>query len=291
MVDSDYWAAGQGTGDTALALELAESIAEHGLLDVDDVARRYIHWAVSDGRGIGRATRAALTGASDAAEARRRASEFHALTGMGAGNGTVMRCAPIGLAARDLDEARTAAVADAQLTHGHPAAAPASTALCAALLALREGGNPLAARTLRGTGAPRTRAGARPGGSRRPPRTRRPGHGASGGRLLDHAGDRALRACTRRGLHPRRRLGDLARRRHRHQRRRRGPARLPTRTRRHPPSLARAPRSAPPARGRGHGARPPRRNQRRMIALELTRLGVAVKVRAERLADRAEERG
>jgi ADP-ribosylglycohydrolase len=145
MVDSRYWAAGQWTDDTALALELAESIGEHGLLDVDDVARRYIRWAVTDGRGIGRATGAALTGASDAADARRRASDFHARSGMGAGNGTVMRCAPIGLAARDLGEARTAAVADAQLTHGHPAAAPASAALCAALLALREGVDPLAA--------------------------------------------------------------------------------------------------------------------------------------------------
>ena len=101
MVDSGYWAAGQWTDDTALALELAESIAERGLLDADDVARRYISWATTDGRGIGRATRAALMGASDAAEARRRASAFQARTGMGASNGTVMRCAPIGLAARD----------------------------------------------------------------------------------------------------------------------------------------------------------------------------------------------
>ena len=145
MVDSDYWAAGQWTDDTALALELAESIADHGLLDEPDLARRYIHWAASDGRGIGRATRAALTGALDAPDARRRASNFHARSGMGAGNGTVMRCAPIGLAARDLEEARSAAAADAELTHGHPAAAPASAALCAALLALREGGDPLAA--------------------------------------------------------------------------------------------------------------------------------------------------
>jgi ADP-ribosyl-[dinitrogen reductase] hydrolase len=145
MVDSRYWAAGQWTDDTALALELAESIGEHGLLDVDDLARRYIHWAATDGRGIGRSTRAALTGATDAADSRRRASDFHADTGMGAGNGTVMRCSPIGVVAPNVEQARTAAVADAQLTHGHPAAGPASAALCAALLALREGNDPLAA--------------------------------------------------------------------------------------------------------------------------------------------------
>jgi ADP-ribosyl-[dinitrogen reductase] hydrolase len=154
MVDSAYWAAGQWTDDTALALALAESIAEHGLLEIDDLARRYIAWATSDGRGIGRATRAALVGASDAAEARDRASEFHARTGMGAGNGTVMRCTPIGLVARDIDEARGAAFEDARLTHGHPAAAPASAALCAALVALREGADPLRAAVAEATGVP-----------------------------------------------------------------------------------------------------------------------------------------
>ena len=145
MADSPYWAAGQWTDDTALALELAESIGERGLLDPDDLARRYIRWATDDGRGIGRATRAALVGASGAADARRRASDFHGSTGMGASNGTVMRCAPIGLGASGLAEARAAAAEDARLTHAHPAAAPASAALCAALIALREGEDALAA--------------------------------------------------------------------------------------------------------------------------------------------------
>ena len=154
MVDSGYWAAGQWTDDTTLALELAESIAQRGLLDADDVARRYISWATTDGRGIGRATRAALMGASDAAEARRRASAFQARTGMGASNGTVMRCAPIGLAARDREQARAAAAEDARLTHGHPATAPASAALCAALVAMRQGEDPLAAASAEAHGLP-----------------------------------------------------------------------------------------------------------------------------------------
>ena len=90
MADSPCWAAGQWTDDTALALELAESIAANGLLDPDELALRYIRWATEDGRGIGRATRAALVGAPGAADARRRAADYHAGTGMGAGNGTVM---------------------------------------------------------------------------------------------------------------------------------------------------------------------------------------------------------
>jgi ADP-ribosyl-[dinitrogen reductase] hydrolase len=154
MGDSRHWAAGQWTDDTALALELAESIAECGLLHADDVARRYIRWATEDGRGIGRATLAALAGATDAADARRRAADYHASTGMGAGNGTVMRCTPIGLAARDLDEARMAAASDARLTHGHRAATAASAALCAALVSLRRGEDPLIAANAEARGRP-----------------------------------------------------------------------------------------------------------------------------------------
>src|SRR5436309_5225091 len=39
------WGAGEWTDDTAMALLLAESIAERGLLDTADVAERYIRWA------------------------------------------------------------------------------------------------------------------------------------------------------------------------------------------------------------------------------------------------------
>ena len=145
MVHSERWAAGQWTDDTALALELAESIAERGLLDTEDLARRYIRWATNDGGGIGHTTRAALVGAADAEDARKRAADFHARTGLGASNGSVMRCTPIGLAARDLEKARDAAATDASLTHGHPAAARASSALCVALLALGRGGDPVTA--------------------------------------------------------------------------------------------------------------------------------------------------
>jgi hypothetical protein len=98
MVDSRYWAAGQWTDDTGLALELAESIAEHGLLDLDDLARRYIDWAARDGRGIGRSTRAALAGAADAGEASRRA-------------------------AVDRDDRREGAVGERALERAHPVAA------------------------------------------------------------------------------------------------------------------------------------------------------------------------
>jgi ADP-ribosyl-[dinitrogen reductase] hydrolase len=154
MSGGGRWRAGEWTDDTSLALALAESIAEHGLLDVEDVVGRYVHWATSDGKGIGRATRAALTGGHTAQAARHNAWAYQRATGMGAGNGTVMRCAPIGLAAPDVATAVLAARADAQLTHAHPAAAAASAALCAALVAVRDGDDPLAAAELEARAEP-----------------------------------------------------------------------------------------------------------------------------------------
>jgi ADP-ribosyl-[dinitrogen reductase] hydrolase len=145
MTGGGWWAPGEWTDDTAMALELAESIGALGVLDTDDLAQRYIRWATMRGKGIGRTTRSALVGARDAEDARARAGAHYLATRLAAGNGTVMRATPIGLAARDLDEAVAAARRDARLTHADPAAGAASAALCAALRAVREGENPLPA--------------------------------------------------------------------------------------------------------------------------------------------------
>jgi ADP-ribosyl-[dinitrogen reductase] hydrolase len=145
MTGGGGWRPGEWTDDTAMALALAESIAAHGLFDTDDVADRYIRWATTDGRGIGRATRRALVGARNADAARARARAYFAATGMAAGNGTLMRVAPIGLAARAVPDAVDAARRDAALTHADAVAGAASSALCAALVALRTGRQPLAA--------------------------------------------------------------------------------------------------------------------------------------------------
>jgi ADP-ribosylglycohydrolase len=145
MSGGRIWAPGEWTDDTAMALCLAESIGERGLLDVDDLAGRYIAWATSGPKDIGITTAEALAGAADAAEARARAEAFHEHTGRTAGNGTVMRAAPIALAAATVEQATAAAVQDARLTHFDPAAGRASAALCAALMAVAQGARPLAA--------------------------------------------------------------------------------------------------------------------------------------------------
>jgi ADP-ribosyl-[dinitrogen reductase] hydrolase len=154
MSGGGWWAPGEWTDDTALALELAESIAERGLLDTDDVAQRYIRWANADGKGIGRTTRKALVGTRDAEDARARARVHYQETRLAAGNGTVMRAAPIGLSARTLAEAVDAARRDAELTHADPVAGAASAALCAALWAVRADADPIAAALAQAVGHP-----------------------------------------------------------------------------------------------------------------------------------------
>jgi ADP-ribosylglycohydrolase len=158
MSGGGWWAAGEWTDDTAMALALGESIADRGLLDTGDVARRYIAWANTDGKGIGRTTRRALSGARDAEDARARARAHYEETRLAAGNGTVMRATAIGLAARTLAEAVDAAHRDAQLTHADPVASAASAALCAALLAVRESADPLAAAHVQARDHPRLAA-------------------------------------------------------------------------------------------------------------------------------------
>lgn len=145
MTGGGQWEPGEWTDDTAMALCLADSILAHGLLDLDDVAGRYVAWAGSRPKDIGMTTRSALEGASSAHDARDRARRLHEAGGKTAGNGTVMRAAPIGLMAPSAPAASGHARDDAVLTHFDPAAGAASAALCTALHAVLTGRDPLAA--------------------------------------------------------------------------------------------------------------------------------------------------
>jgi ADP-ribosylglycohydrolase len=149
------WQAGQWTDDTAMALLLAESIAERGLLDTADLARRYIAWANDEAKGIGAITRAALRGARDDEHARAKAKACHEQSGLTAGNGTVMRAAPIGLAASSVEESSRASREDARLSHFDAAAGHASAALCGAIVSIRAGTVPIEAAAAELGGHPR----------------------------------------------------------------------------------------------------------------------------------------
>jgi ADP-ribosylglycohydrolase len=128
-------AAGQITDDTQMAVCLARSLAEKRVLDVGDVGRRYVAW-MAEAFDIGNQTRGSL---SRLAEGDRsaglevwRRSEYRA-----AGNGSLMRTAPIGVAyaARSQAELLDAAMADSAITHADPRCMLACAAYDAAIAA------------------------------------------------------------------------------------------------------------------------------------------------------------
>lgn len=119
---------GQWTDDTSLALCLAESLVETGRLDPVDQLQRYVRWyreghLSSTGRlfDIGNATRAALERFERTGDPRAGSTD-----GATAGNGSLMRLAPVPLYFAGSVEAASAAAAESSLTtHGAPAAVDA----------------------------------------------------------------------------------------------------------------------------------------------------------------------
>lgn len=97
------WEPGEWTDDTAMAIPLLRAAADGKDLrreDVqDDIARQWIEWARS-AKGVGAQTSAVLASAEPtAAGLRRAAREYHdSHGGRSAGNGSLMRTAPLALA-------------------------------------------------------------------------------------------------------------------------------------------------------------------------------------------------
>jgi len=112
-------APGEAVDATDMALCLAESLVERGGFDPEDVMGRYRTWFQSPPRDVTltvRATLLALTSGTPWDLASRRAYEI--LGFPTAGNGSIMRCAPLAL--RYLDdpaERRRASLRDSDLTH------------------------------------------------------------------------------------------------------------------------------------------------------------------------------
>lgn len=125
---------GQVTDDTQMAACLAASLKEHGRFHPTDVAQRYVAW-VEHAFDIGNLTHASLSmiarGVS-IGEASRRAW-IHS-DRKSAGNGSLMRIAPIAVAFVDDPVARRlAALADSAITHFDPRCRIACAAFCSAI--------------------------------------------------------------------------------------------------------------------------------------------------------------
>jgi len=90
-------AAGETSDDTAQTLIMAESITACNELDPADVARRLARWYEQNGFGIGLHTANVLARIADGQDWEQAALETQAARPESAGNGSLMRCAPVAL--------------------------------------------------------------------------------------------------------------------------------------------------------------------------------------------------
>jgi ADP-ribosylglycohydrolase/fructose-1,6-bisphosphatase/inositol monophosphatase family enzyme len=142
LADGGTWntIAGQPTDDSELALDLARTLVGQTSWSSEAVAAAYAGWYASRPFDIGGTTRQALSAAAavaqDKAGAARKAANRESQA-----NGALMRCAPLGVWARDAAEAAAAARQDAALTHPHPICQAASAAFVAAIATSIDGGD------------------------------------------------------------------------------------------------------------------------------------------------------
>jgi len=131
---------GQVTDDTQMASCLAASLREHGAFLVDDVARRYVAW-MDDAFDIGSQTAASLKLIARGEDPRSAGELVWERRGReAAGNGSLMRTAPIGVFfAEDRDALRRAAREDSAITHFDPRCREACVAFNAAIAAALSG--------------------------------------------------------------------------------------------------------------------------------------------------------
>jgi ADP-ribosyl-[dinitrogen reductase] hydrolase len=120
--------------DVAQAIELAESLLE-GDFDPNGYLARLVRWWEAGGRGIGRQTAEVLILAKAGARGTEAARAVWESSGrQAAGNGAVMRCAPVGLRwRRDPVRLVQDAGMQARVTHYDPRSVWTATATCAAL--------------------------------------------------------------------------------------------------------------------------------------------------------------
>jgi len=135
------WEPGEWTDDTSMAIAIAEVAATGADLRdeeaLDAIAQRWHDWS-HDAKDVGVQTRSVLSRAGrrgiSAQTAREESAGLHKLTGRTAGNGSLMRTAPLALAYLD-DEAALVEAARlvSELTHYDPEAGEACVLWCLAI--------------------------------------------------------------------------------------------------------------------------------------------------------------
>jgi ADP-ribosyl-[dinitrogen reductase] hydrolase len=130
---------GSTTDDTAMARNLMRSLAERGGFDPEDLIQRHVEWLRSDPPDVGTLTGRVLRRVARGEDAATVARQVWERRGpeVSAGNGSVMYCAPLGLAyANRPGELFELAPALSALTHfdGRCRTAVLAVTLCAAAL-------------------------------------------------------------------------------------------------------------------------------------------------------------
>ncbi|MEX2274765.1 MAG: ADP-ribosylglycohydrolase family protein [Actinomycetota bacterium] len=132
--------AGTTTDDTAMARALLVSLTEHDGLDQDDVLDRLVAWLATDPPDVGSLTRSVLARVRDGERAAARAVFQERGPEVSAGNGSVMYCAPLGVAyAYRPDVLHELAPALSALTHWDDRCRTAVTAITLAIASLVRG--------------------------------------------------------------------------------------------------------------------------------------------------------
>ncbi len=135
------WEPGEWTDDSSMAVAIAEVAATGADLRqeeaLDAIVTRWYEWS-QDAKDVGVQTRSVLSRAGrhgiSAHAAREEAAALHKLTGRTAGNGSLMRTAPVALAYLDNEAALVeAARAVSELTHYDPEARDACVLWCLAI--------------------------------------------------------------------------------------------------------------------------------------------------------------
>jgi ADP-ribosylglycohydrolase len=142
MVGGGPWERGEWTDDTSMAIAIAEVAATGADLRdssaQDAIVQRWYAWSRS-AKDVGIQTGSVLTAAArngviTAASARAESAKHHERTGRTAGNGSLMRTAPVALRYLDDEDAMVeAARAISELTHFDPDAGDACVLWCSAI--------------------------------------------------------------------------------------------------------------------------------------------------------------
>ena len=132
---------GQVTDDTDMARALARSLVERGGYEPEAALAHYVRWFETRPPDIGITTRAVLGRVAAGVDVAEAASQVHEQSGgRSAGNGSLMRIAPLAIRYRDDTYAlMEAAQRDSGLTHFDPLAAEVCALYCVLIAAKLKG--------------------------------------------------------------------------------------------------------------------------------------------------------